>query len=171
LFNHNLSAADFGFASDPLRMKEGGGTTMRWVSLGPVLFWTVAGVGTIALAMLSAQQAQEMESQRLSVSQGGGGGGAAGSASASDPSHVSKLAQMFGGYAPAEGKDGPGRNRGCSGDCSVGGLGRKWAALRDYHDAADCDGASSSVDFEQGCRAYTQERGTGGAAAKRTPAR
>jgi hypothetical protein len=155
-------------------MKEGeGGTTMRRVSLGPALLWTVAGAGSIALALVSAQRAQEMETQRIAASQGTGAGSSASSAAGSDPSRASKLAEMFGGFSAGDAKGGNGRDRGCSGDCSVGGLGRKWAALRDYKDAADCDGASSSVDFEQGCRDYAQERHSGGgaSAAKRTSAR
>jgi len=46
---------------------------------------------------------------------------------------------------------------GCD-DCgSAGKMGRQWAELRGVHDAADCADTSSSIEFQQGCRAYAQE--------------
>jgi len=47
---------------------------------------------------------------------------------------------------------------GCD-DCgSAGKIGRHWAEVRGFHDAAECAGASASIEFQQGCRAYAQER-------------
>ena len=134
---------------------------MRLVSLASGIFWVAAALGSIAaLAMLSEGPSPQSTSRADSTPQS-----RSRSAAESDPSRMSKLAAMFGGTASGEGRDAVRKDRGCrGGECSVGGLGRQWAKLRDYNDAADCDGASSSIDFENGCRAYAEEHAKGGKA-------
>lgn len=123
-------------------------------SLGPWLLLSAAGLGTVWLGIWSASRSETVAPHL--------GGGAD---VAQFRGNASGAASRAGGSGPegeGEGKSyvavvTSGSKNGCDEACDVGRLGRKWAALLNFADPAECAGASTSIDFEQGCRAYVEE--------------
>jgi len=127
-----------------------------FTSLGSWLFWSASGLGILSLAYLSSGQSRQKE-VRHSVSNP-----AASTATGGDQQDSAEKGgtDYFDGRSSASlgtVRSEKSTSSGCD-DCgSAGKVGRHWAELRGFHDAAECADASSSIEFQQGCRAYAQE--------------
>lgn len=125
-------------------------------SLGSWLFWSASGLGILSLAYLSAGYSRQKDVRH-----------SASTPAVSTPADKDQQdAPEKGGIDYADGRStstsGAARaekstSTGCS-DCgSAGKIGRQWAQLHGFHDAAECAEASASIEFQQGCNAYAQE--------------